>query len=106
MIVHANGKRLVSRPLEGRRFTLRVTLPRGDVSVRITTVARNGSRASAHVHHVFGLPPGARPRVVRSRLETALARKLTRLVRAYSGTAGDYVRLIRQLDVTSRVILQ
>ena len=61
VIVHANGKRLASRQLEGRRFTLRVTLPRGDVTVRVTTIARNGQRSSAHVHDVFGLPAGIAP---------------------------------------------
>jgi hypothetical protein len=92
VLVHANGKRLASRPLQGRRFTLRLTLPRGDATVRVTTVARNGRRSSAHVHNVFGLPAGARPRVVRPRLERALDRKLTRMVRGYSGTAGYYVQ--------------
>jgi hypothetical protein len=92
VLVHANGERLVSKPLRGRRFTLRLTLPRGDATVRVTTIARNGRRSSAHVHAVFGLPPGARPRFVRSRLERTLDRKLTRMVRGYSGTAGYYVQ--------------
>jgi hypothetical protein len=92
VVVRANGKQLAARQLSGRRFTLRVTLPRGDVTVRVTTIARNGKRSSVHVHDVFGLPPGARPRVVKSRLEPTLARKLTRMVRAYSGTAGYYVQ--------------
>ena len=92
MIVHANGKRLASRQLEGRRFTLRVTLPRGDVTVRVTTIARNGQRSSAHVHDVFGLPPGSRPRVVASCRDRGLERKLTTIVRDYPGTAGDYVQ--------------
>jgi hypothetical protein len=92
VIVHANGKRLASRQLEGRRYTLRVTLPRGDVNVRVTTIARNGQRSSAHVHDVFGLPPGSRPRVVASRRDRGLERKLTPLVRDYPGTAGYYVQ--------------
>jgi hypothetical protein len=92
VLVHANGKRLASRALDGRRFTLRVTLPRGDVTVRVTTISRAGRRSSAHVHDVFALPPGARPRVVRARLDRTLERKLTRMVRGYSGTAGYYVQ--------------
>jgi hypothetical protein len=92
VLVHANGKRLAARQLDGRRFTLRVTLPRGDATVRVTTIARNGARSSAHVHEVFGLPPGARPRVVAPRLDGALSHKLTRMVRGYSGTAGYYVQ--------------
>jgi len=92
VLVHANGKRLASRPLEGRRFTLRVTLPRGDVRLRVTTIARNGRRSSAHVHDVFGLPASARPRLVASRLDRTLARKLTPTVRGYSGNAAYYVQ--------------
>ncbi|HKX48605.1 MAG TPA: serine hydrolase [Gaiellaceae bacterium] len=92
VLVHANGIPLASRPLAGRRFTLRVTLPRGDVTVRVTTVGRTGRRSSAHVHRVFGLPPGSRPRAVASRLDTPLARTLTRMVRGYRGTAGYYVQ--------------
>ena len=92
VIVHANGKRLASRQLAGRRFTLRVTLPRGDVTVRVTTIARNGQRSSAHVHDVFGLPPGSRPRVVAARRDRGLERKLTPIVRDYPGTAGYYVQ--------------
>jgi hypothetical protein len=92
VIVHANGKRLVSRQLAGRRFTLRVTLPRGDVTVRVTTIARSGQRSSARVHDVFGLPPGSRPRVVSSRRDRGLEQKLTPLVRDYPGTAGYYVQ--------------
>ena len=92
MLVHANGKRLVSRPLTGRRFTLRVTLPRGDVTVRVTTVGRSGRRSSAHVHRVFGLPPGSRPRAVAPRLDMRLATTLTKMVRGYRGTAGYYVQ--------------
>jgi hypothetical protein len=92
VVVHANGKQLTTRQLRGRRFTLRVTLPRGDVTLRVTTVAGNGRRSSEHVHQVFGLPPGTRPRVVASRLDKPLATKLTRMVRGYRGTGGYYVQ--------------
>jgi hypothetical protein len=92
VVVRANGKQLAARELSGRRFTLRVTLPRGDATVRVTTIARNGRRSSAHVHDVFGLPPGARPRVVGARVERTLDRKLTRMVRGYSGTGAYYVQ--------------
>ena len=92
VVVHANGRRLAERPLAGRRYTLRVTLPRGDLTLRVTTIARNGRRSFSHVHDVFGLPAGARPRVVRSRLDRPLDRKLTRMVRGYRGTAAYYVQ--------------
>jgi Beta-lactamase enzyme family len=92
VLVHAKGRQLAARTLRGRRFTLRVTLPRGDVTVRITTIARNGRRSSTLVRDVFALPPGTRPRVVRPRLDRTLEHQLTRLVRGYSGTAGYYVQ--------------
>ena len=92
VIVHANGTRLAVRQLAGRRFTLRVALPHGDLTVRVTTITQAGRRSATHVHHVFGLPPGARPRLVAARLERTLERKLTRMARGYSGTAGYYVQ--------------
>lgn len=92
VIVYASGKRLASRQLDGRRFTLRVTLPRGDVVVRVTTIARNGRRSSAHVPEVFGLPPGSRPRIVTPRRDRGLERKLTPMIREYPGTAAYYVQ--------------
>jgi hypothetical protein len=92
VIVAANGRRLASKPLTGRRFSLRVRLPLGDVTVRVTTVTRGGRRASAHVRDVFGLPAAARPRVVNARLDPALARTLNAKVRGYPGAAGYYVQ--------------
>jgi hypothetical protein len=92
VLVFANGKRLASRPLAGRRFSLRVQLPLGDVTVRVVTVTSGGRRSSAHVHDVFGLPTVASPRVVAARGDTALQRKVTSVARSYSGTAGAYVQ--------------
>jgi beta-lactamase class A len=92
VLVFANGRRLASKPLDGRRFTLRVTLPLGDSTVRVVTVVKGGRRSSAHVHDVYGLPPAARPRVVAARDDATLQRKLTRVVRSYRGTAGYYVQ--------------
>jgi hypothetical protein len=71
---------------------VRVQLPLGDVTVRVTTVARGGRRSSAHVRDVFCLPAAARPRIVRPRLDRALQRKLDAHVRGYEGTAGYYVQ--------------
>ena len=84
VLVFANGKRLASKPLDGRRFTLRVRLPLGDVTVRVTTVARGGRRSSAHVHDAFALPTAAKPRIVEGRLDRTLERKLDAHVRKLS----------------------
>jgi hypothetical protein len=62
------------------------------VTVRVTTVGRSGRRSSAHVHRVFGLPPGSRPRAVAPRLDMPLATTLTKMVRGYRGTSGYYVQ--------------
>jgi beta-lactamase class A len=92
VVVFANGRRLATKPLDGRRFTLHVTLPLGDVTMRVVTVARGGRRSSAHVHDVYAVPAGSRPRVVAARLDPTLQRQLTPIVRSYSGTAGYYVQ--------------
>lgn len=92
VIVRANGKKLASRPLARRRFSLWVPLPVGDVTVRVTTIARGGRRSSAHVHDVFGLPVGSRPRVVDAHEDAALARRFAPLARNFSGTTGVYVQ--------------
>jgi beta-lactamase class A len=92
VIVSANGRRLASQPLRGRRFSLRVSLPSRDVTLRVTTVARDGRRSSSAVAEVFGLPAGSRPRIVSSRQDPVLARKLRVLTREYAGTAGVYVQ--------------
>ena len=90
--VSTNGRVLVSKQLRGSRFSLRVTLPLGDLDLRVLTVARDGRRSSRVVRDVYGLPRAARPRVVRSRHDASLARDLRRLVAPYGGTAGFYVQ--------------
>lgn len=92
IVLFANGKRLVAKPLRGRRFTLRVTLPLGDASIRVVTIAPGGRRSSADVHDVYAVPPGSRPRVVAGRVDKPLQRKLNGIVRPYPGTAGYYVQ--------------
>ena len=82
----------MSKQLRGSRFSLRVTLPLGDIDLRVLTVARDGRRSSRVVRDVYGLPSAARPRVVRATQDAALARGLRRLVAPYDGTAGFYVQ--------------
>ncbi len=91
VVVFADGRRLASRPLQGRRFSLRVRLPLGDGTVRVVTIA--GSRRSeARVRDVFGLPAVAQPRVVVARRDAVLQRRVAGLARSYAGTAGVYVQ--------------
>ena len=92
VVVFANGRLLASKPLKGRRFSLRVTLPVGDVIVRVTTIARAGRRSSAQVDDVLGLPAGTRPRVVVPRQDAVLAGKVRSLQRNFAGTSAVYVQ--------------
>jgi beta-lactamase class A len=92
VVVSANGRVLGVRRLHGRRFWLRVTLPRGDVAVRVQAHAAGGRRSARVVRHVFGLPPASRPRAARARNDAPLARTIRRLAAEYRGTAGIYVQ--------------
>jgi Beta-lactamase enzyme family len=92
VIVLVDGRRLASKPLRGGRFSLRVSLPTGHVTVRVTTIGRGGRRSSGVVRDVFGLPAASRPRAVRARQDSVLARKLRALDREFTGTTGVYVQ--------------
>lgn len=92
VVVAANGKPLVARSLRGRRFSLRVPLPPGEVRLRVTTVAAGGGQSSTVVRDVFGLPRAGRPRAVPARNDPVLGRRLRALARDYGGTAGFYVQ--------------
>jgi Beta-lactamase enzyme family len=90
--VLVRGRELADEKLRGRRFTLRVPLPTGDVTVKVVTVGAAGRRSSAVVRNVYGLPATARPHIVRSRNDAILSRKLRPLLRRYSGTSAVYVQ--------------
>lgn len=97
VVVHAGGRELGARALRagsarGRRFWLRVELPLGDVSVRVTIIARDGRSSSRVVRDVFALPAASQPRVVRAREDPVLAARLGPLVRGFSGTGAYYVQ--------------
>jgi hypothetical protein len=92
VVVAAGGRVLVAKPLRGRRFAIRVALPLGDTTVRVTTVAARGRRSSRVVRDVYGLPPAGRPRGIQARNDPLLARELRTLSRRYGGTAGFYVQ--------------
>jgi beta-lactamase class A len=92
VVVTVNGRDLASKALRGRRFSIRVDLPTGDLALRVTTVARSGRRASRVVRDVFGLPAAARPRIVRARNDAVLAHELRPLATRFAGTAAFYVQ--------------
>ena len=92
VVVSARGRVLAERPLRGRRFSLRVALPRGDLTLRVTTLAAGGRRAVSVVHDVLGLPRTARPRFVASHEDGALARRVRALARGFHGVPGIYLQ--------------
>ncbi len=96
IVVSADGRELADKALRGRRFTLRVSFPVGDVSVRVVTIANGGRRSSRVVRNVYGLPAAARPRAVRTRHDAVLARKLRGLLTRYPGTSGAYVQSLTE----------
>lgn len=92
VIVAANDRILTTRRIRGRRYWLRVSLPTGDVRLRVTTVGSGGRRSSRIVRNVYGLPATARPRFVRPQNDAHLAHELRQLAFRYRGTAGLYVQ--------------
>jgi beta-lactamase class A len=92
VVVTVAGDVVGARSIRGRRFWLRVPLPLGDATVRVTTLADDGRSSSRLVRNVFGLPAAARPRIVRARVDTALARSLRAATRQFGGTSAFYVQ--------------
>lgn len=92
VVVSTNGRVLASRPLDGRHFSLRVRLPLGDLTVKVTTVTASGRRSSRVVRDVFGLPSAARPRGAKSHRDPALDRSLREDAREFGPTEGYYVQ--------------
>ena len=92
VVISVGSRTLADSPLRGRRFTLHVHLPLGDLAVRVTTVGSGGERSSRVVPAVFGLPAASAPRVVRARNDAVLGGKLRRLLDRYEGVAGAFVQ--------------
>lgn len=91
VIVRVGERVLADRPLRGRRFSLRLELPRGQVSLRIMTVDGQGRRSASLVRGVVGLPAAARPRAFAARNDPALARTVGALAAGFGPTSAIYV---------------
>jgi beta-lactamase family protein len=92
VVVTVRGEVVGARFVSGRRFWLRVPLPLGDQSVRVTTIADDGRSSSRLVRNVFGLPAAARPRIVGARADPALGRALRQQTSRFRGTSAFYVQ--------------
>ena len=91
VIVQVRGRILADRPLRGRHFQLRVSLPLAEVSLRVVTVSAAGRRSSVVISHVLGAPRAAAPRRRVARNDPLLERDVRRLAASFDGTAGMYV---------------
>jgi len=91
VIIRIGERVLADRPLHGRRFSLRVELPRHELDLRVTAVDALGRRSSSVVHDVVGLPAAAVPRALRARSDPALARTVRALAAGFGPTSGIYV---------------
>jgi Beta-lactamase enzyme family len=92
VVVSARGRVLADRSLHRRHFSLRVSLPSGDLTLRVTTIGAGHRRSVALVHDVLGLPRAARPRFTRAHQDAPLARRVRALARGYRGIPGIYIQ--------------
>ena len=59
--VRVDGRLVATKAVTRPRFVLVVTLPRRDVTIRVSAIDARGRRASTLVGPVFGLPRGSAP---------------------------------------------
>ena len=90
LIVRVGRREVADEPLRQRHFKLRVSLPPGEVTVRVVAVSRNGRRSSATIPRVLAAA-SARPRLRAARNDALLAREIRELARSFNGTSAVYV---------------
>jgi hypothetical protein len=76
-------------------FSLRLSLPPRDATVRVTAVDESGNRAATVVRKVHGLSWAARPRTIISSEDPVLARRIRALAQDYPGIAAVFVQDLR-----------
>jgi beta-lactamase class A len=92
VIVRVGKQTLADRPLQHRRFQLRVTLPSAETAMQVITVDRAGRRSRATVQHVLGVGAAPAPRVHAPHSDPLLAREVRRLAQAFGNTSAIYVQ--------------
>lgn len=92
VVVSARGHVVGSAPLGRRHFLLHVMLPTGDLTVRVTTITKDGRSSSRTVTGVYGLPAAASPRVTEEEEDPGLEAELRGLTRSFRGTTAFYVQ--------------
>ena len=92
IVVRADRKLLAVRRVAGGSFDFAVSLPRRDVTIRVSLYGRGGKRRlTTTIAHVFGLPRSAEPAAVGGSQDRALQRRVRRLARSFPGTSGVFV---------------
>jgi Beta-lactamase enzyme family len=91
IVVRADGRSLAVRRITGGSFDFRVSLPRREVTVRVTAYSAGHATERAIVPHVFGLPRSAEPRAVRGSRDVRLSGSVRAIARSFPGTSGLYV---------------
>jgi hypothetical protein len=92
VVVRIDGRIVARLRLARRAFRLDVDLPTREVALRVETVDGRGRRSGRTVHHVFGLPRAARPRLRLLRLDPGLQADVSRLVARFPGAGAVYVQ--------------
>ena len=76
-------------------FSLQLTLPPRDATVRVIAFDEAGNRAATVVRKVYGLSWAARPRTIISSEDRVLARRIRELAQGYPGIAAVFVQDLR-----------
>ena len=76
-------------------FSLQLTLPPRDATVRVIAFDEAGNRAATVVPKVYGLSWAARPRTIISSEDRVLARRIRELAQGYPGIAAVFVQDLR-----------
>jgi Beta-lactamase enzyme family len=91
IVVRADGRSLAVRRITGGSFDFRVSLPRKEVTVRVTAYSAGRATRQATVRHVFGLPRSAEPRAVRGTRDVRLSGSVRALAHSFPGASAVFV---------------
>ena len=91
VVVRVGALTLAVRNVAGGSFDFVVSLPRRDVTVRVTAYRAHGRAMRTTVDHVYGLPRSARPEPVTGERDERLGAAVRGLARSFPGTSAVYV---------------
>jgi hypothetical protein len=91
VVVRADGHTLAVRRVTAGSFDFVVSLPRREMTLRVTAYSSGRTPERAAVEHVVGLPRSAAPKAVRGTLDGPLAKKVRALAGSFPGTSALYV---------------